>query len=33
MKEGHLIEADLGIFVFMVIMTSEMLQSYFNLYQ
>ena len=33
MKEGHLIELDLAIFVFMVIMISEILQSYLNFYQ
>lgn len=33
MKEGHLIEPDLAIFVFIVIMIFEMLQSYLNLYQ
>lgn len=33
MKEGHLIEPDLAIFVFIVIMISEMLQSYLNIYQ
>ena len=33
MKEGHLIEPDLAIFVFMVIMISEILHSYLNFYQ